>query len=258
MGDLVERRDQAVAVTPQAANLLAQVVEASRDKDVDAAKIEIMANLAMRLQDREMEAQFNRDLNAAKKEMPSIQRDGSIRNNAGKVQSRFSSWEKLNPIVTDILSRHSLTIGHEIGSTSDGKIAITPILTHDNGMERRGKEMVFPPDTSGNKSAAQAVVSSSSYGQRVTTIKLLNIRTHDAPDNDGASTPADPYDVLTADERALVDEGRQRAADGLAAYGDWFKSLSTDRRGFLAYNKAANGRSWHSSCKELAEKIDAN
>lgn len=239
----------------RAANLLAMVVQAGSDPTVDAQKMTALADLAIKLQDREREAEFNRDLNAAKKEMPSIARDGSIKNNAGKVQSRFSSWENLNPIVTEILHRHNITLGHEIGSTANGHIAITPTLIHDNGMEKRGKEMVFPPDTSGNKNPAQAVVSSSSYGQRVTSIKLLNIRTHDAPDNDGETGPVDAYELLAPHEKQLVDEGRTNAAEGVDAYSIWFKGLTTEARGFLAYNRAGNGKTWHDQNKEHAALV---
>lgn len=248
-------RELATTGPVTADNVLAMVLSAARDPAINADNVKTMADLAMKMQDRALEAEFNRDLNAAKKEMPSIARDGSIKNSSGNVQSRFSSWEKLNPIVSAILHRYNLTIGHEVGSTDKGFVAVTPILTHDNGMERRGKEMSFPPDTSGNKSPAQAVVSSSSYGQRVTTIKLLNIRTHDAPDNDGQSASADPYDMLNPNERALVDEGRREALNGMESYAAWFKRLGTDQRGFLAYNKSATGASWHDQNKAAAEQV---
>ena len=59
-------------------NLLAQIVEAARDPTVDAGKMEAMANLAMKLQDRELQAQFNRDLASAIMEMPRISKRGVI------------------------------------------------------------------------------------------------------------------------------------------------------------------------------------
>ena len=256
MGEIIHAEETGlVQSAPRSDNVLALVIEAARDPSMNAANIKTMADLAMQMQDREMARQFNIDLNAAKKEMPSIGRLGEIKNNAGKVQSRFSKWEDLNPIVTRVLANHNLTIGHEVGSTDKGQISVTPVLTHDNGMEKRGLEMVFPPDTSGNKSPAQAVVSASSYGQRVTTIKLLNIRTHDAPDNDGYAGPSDPYDQLTDDERDLVDNGRMIAADGMEAYEAWYKALDAQRRGFLAYNRAGNGSTWHDQNKGLASKV---
>ncbi len=238
-------------------NVLAMVLQAARDPAINPDNVKTMADLAMLMEDRENKKQFDHDLNAAKKEMPSIARDGSIKNNTGKVQSKFSSWEKLNPIVSRILAKHNLTIGHEIGSLGNGHVAVRPVLTHDWAGELRGAEMVFPPDTTGNKSAAQAVVSSSSYGQRVTTIKLLNIMTHDAPDNDGQGSggPLDPYEMLTQGERDLVDEGRREAAGGTEHYAGWFKALTPDRRGFLAYGRAQTGVSWHDQNKDLAAKV---
>jgi hypothetical protein len=244
----VEETGRELAIAPQSGNVLAMVLDAARDPEVDATKMVALADLAIKLQDRERDAQFNRDLNAAKRDMPSIGRSGEVLNKAGKVQSRFSQWEKLNPIVTDILSNHNLTIGHEIGSTANGMISVVPILTHDNGMERRGAAMVFPADQTGNKSPAQAVVSSSSYGQRVTTIKLLNIRTHDEPDADGNRI------VETADlppeQQALVDAGRSSAMEGSVAYGNWFASCSPAEKGWLVFGK------FHDQNKEAAALAD--
>lgn len=248
--EIIEETGREIATVQDAnsGNVLAMVLQAARDPEIDADKMKTLAELAMRIRDDERETQFNRDLNAAKKEMPSIARDGAVKNKAGGIQSRFSSWERLNPIVSDILVAHNLTIGHEIGHTAKGDISVIPVLTHDNGMIRRGTEMVFPPDTSGNKSAAQAVVSSASYGQRVTTIKLLNIRTHDAPDQDGNT--GTPEDHMSPAQRQLIDDGRAAAMNGSDAYGEWFKELPAAEKGWLVF-EGVHGRN-----KEAAAQVD--
>lgn len=258
-GALVEhRQDQTreLAAPANAGNILAMVLEAARDPNIDAAKVETMANLAMRMKDREQEEQFNRDKIAALMEMPSIAKNGAILNKQGGVQSRYSKWEDIHRIVKPILERHNLAISFNVGHSGQ-MVTVQPILSHRNGYVEKGGEMVLPIDTTGSKNGTQGAGSAASYGKRHTAKAMLNIVEHGV-DDDGQSAgggSADPYDMLTDAERRLVDEGRREASGGLESYAAWFKALPPDQRGLLAYNKGANGVSWHDQNKALAEKV---
>ena len=258
MNEIVKHEDdgsRAVAI-PQSSNVLAMVLEAARDPNIDAAKVETMANLAMRMQDREREEQFNRDKIGALMDMPIIAKNGAILNKQGGVQSRYSKWEDIHRIIKPILERHNLAISFNVDHTAQ-MVTVQPILSHRNGYVEKGGNMVLPIDTTGSKNGTQGAGSAASYGKRHTAKAMLNI-VEGGVDDDGQAaggSTGDPYDMLTPAERELVDHGRQVAAEGMAAYQDWFKGLSTDQRGFLAYNKAINGQSWHDQNKDLASKV---
>lgn len=213
-------------------NLLAQIVEAARDPTVDAGKMEAMANLAMKLQDRELQAQFNRDLAAAIMEMPRISKRGIIMIPAkdgkpGRVQGKFAKFEDLDRVVSPILAAHNLVIRFELGS--DQGTTARPILMHTNGITDRGEPLRMPPDTSGSKNAAQAVGSSSSYAKRYAMCAALNIVTEDEDDDGrgGALPDDDPNDR----QQRMIKHAEEALKDG--TYDSWFGQLPVKDKAWL-------------------------
>lgn len=227
--------------------------EALTNPDVQPEKAVAMAELMFRLEDRDARAAFIAAKVRAISEMPRIGKDGENTH----TKQRYARWEYAQPIITPILARHGLVLNFDV-SQQDGRVAVAPILS-GHGWEERGSPIVLPSDKGAGRNDVQAVGSSVSYGKRYAAFAMLNIITgglaEDDDGNAGGGTPGDPYDVLTPDERGLVDEGRQRAADGMEAYAEWFKGLPADQRGFLAYNKAGGNMSWHDQNKDLAAKI---
>ena len=255
--EIVEHAPESRALAiPQSSNVLAMVLEAARDPNIDAAKVETMANLAMRMQDREREEQFNRDKIAALMDMPSIAKNGAITNKQGGVQSRYSKWEDIHRIIKPILERHNLAISFNVDHTGQ-MVTVQPILSHRNGYVEKGGNMVLPIDTTGSKNGTQGAGSAASYGKRHTAKAMLNI-VEGGVDDDGVAAgggSSDPYEQLTPDERQLVDDGREAAAEGVAAYEAWFKALGPQQRGFLAYNRAGASGTWHDQNKGLAAQV---
>lgn len=213
-------------------NLLAQIVEAARDPTVDAGKMEAMANLAMKLQDRELQAQFNRDLASAIMEMPRISKRGVITIPAKdgrpeRVQGKFAKFEDLDRVVSPILARHNLVIRFELGS--DQGTTARPILMHTNGVTERGDALRLPPDTSGSKNNAQAVGSSSSYAKRYAMCAALNIVTEDEDDDGrGGALPDDPPNDR---QLRLIKQAEEAVSTG--TYDDFFSKLPVKDRAWL-------------------------
>lgn len=227
--------------------------EALTNPDVQPEKAVAMAELMFRLEDRDARAAFIAAKVRAISEMPRIGKDGENTH----TKQRYARWEYAQPIITPILARHGLVLNFDV-SQQDGRVAVAPILS-GHGWEERGSPIVLPSDKGAGRNDVQAVGSSVSYGKRYAAFAMLNIITGGLAEDDdgqaGGGSPASPYDALSGEERALVDEGRQRAADGMEAYAEWFRSLPADQRGFLAYNKAAGNMSWHDQNKDLAAKI---
>ena len=227
----LEDSPQDIAVDSQSSNMLAQIIEASRNPEVNAEKMEAMANLAIRLQDRELQQEFNRDLNAAILEMPVITKTGQIKipgkNGApDRVQGTFARFEDLNRVVKPILARHNLTITFKLRS-DDLKPECAPVLRHTNGHVDQGEFLAAPVDSSGSKNNTQGVGSTTSYLKRYTMCAALNVIT-EGEDNDGSGGM-----VVLPNERQNVVIEEAEAASKAGNYQEWYSKQSPKDRAFL-------------------------
>lgn len=227
--------------------------EALTNPDVQPEKAVAMADLMFRIEDRQREARFIAAKVAAIAEMPRMGKDGENTN----THARYAKWETMQPMITPILTRHGLALNFEI-SDDNGKVAVTPILS-GHGWTERGGAMVLPADQGPGRNNVQAVASSASYAKRHSAMAMLNIvQGNIIEDDDGnaaGGTPLDAYEQLDAQHKALVDEGRNKALEGVAAYEAWYKSLDTAGRGFLAFNQAwPSPATWHAQNKDAAAK----
>jgi len=231
--------------------------EAMLNPEVMPEKATALAELMFRLEDRDARARFIDAKVAAIAEMPRIGKDG-LNTHTG---SRYSKWETMQPIVMPILSRHGLVLNFK--TDDDGNRAVVIPILSGHGWEEEGGRVVLPHDKGKGRNDVQAVVSSLSYGKRAAAMAILNLvsggLSEDDDGNAGGGTPMEPYATLADHERGLVDEGRQRAAEGSAAYEAWFKELSTEQRGFLSFNKAdfSTRRTWHQQNKDAAADFGA-
>lgn len=231
--DIVEQTGaRAIEAQPTGSeNLLAQIIVAASNPEVDAGKMEAMANLALKLQAHEHEQQFNRDLNAALIEMPVITKAGRIEIPAkdgqpARVQGRFARFEDLNAVVKPILARNNLAITFDLGDEG-GKPSCIPVLRHTNGWVWQGRPLSAPIDSSGSKNNTQGVGSTASYLKRYTMCAALNIVV-ESEDDDGNGGQ-----ILMPNERGnLIFEAAQAAADD-GTYQDWFRNQSPKDRGWL-------------------------
>lgn len=229
------KENEALAVADsQATSMLASVISAARDPSVDADKMVTMANLAMQLQDRERESEFNRAKMAAIMEMPAITKKGAITNRAGGVQSRYSKFEDIHRAVMPILRKHGLAISFNVGS-ENGMVTVQPVLSHVSGYTEKGEAMALPIDTTGSKNGTQGAGSAASYGKRHTIKAMLNI-IEAGEDDDGQGTGNSQFDNLTAEQRELVTLANAAAQQGADAYQSWFSGRNAAEKGWLAYS----------------------
>jgi hypothetical protein len=227
--------------------------EALTNPDVQPEKAVAMAELMFRLEDRDAHTRFIAAKVRAIAEMPHIRKDGENTH----TKTRYSKWETMQPAITPVLSRHGLVLTFKVAE-GNAKVLVAPVLS-GHGWEEVGDAVPMPVDTGPGRNAVQAVGSSISYGKRYAAMAALNLVQkgigEDDDGNAGGGTPSDPYEALAPHERDLVDEGRQMAAEGTAAYEEWYRGLPTEARGFLAFNKAGNGATWHAQNKDLAAKV---
>lgn len=218
--------------------MLTAFMTALTDPRVDAAKMPVVADTLIKLTDYQRQQEFNQDKAAAILAMPIIDKKGRVvipanrdKGTPERLQSRFSKWEDIHAAIMPILQQHNLVISHLIGHAGN-LVTVTPVLTHANGFTETGKEMALPIDNSGSKNPTQGVGSAASYGQRYSTIAMLNIRQQNV-DDDGAATAKPIQRELNEAEELLVSDGRAAAKKGGEAYETWFRGLDASQRGWL-------------------------
>jgi hypothetical protein len=217
----------------QSNEFLAAILSAAKDPAVDADKVKTLADLAVSLQDREREMEFNRDLNAAIMEMPVITKDGRIvirkPGEADREQGRFARLEDIDRVVRPIAARHNLAYSWDVGDSGSGPV-VAIILTHANGYQVQSSGMKMPLDTSGGKNNVQGAGSAVTYGKRYTLCARFNIQTEGA-DDDG--TLGRGQTVTLPHERAATVEREAAAAHEAGAYGEFFSRQSPKDRAYL-------------------------
>lgn len=161
--------------------------------------------------------------------LPIIGKDGAILNKAGQVQSRYSSWEALNRVISPILDQHGFILDHRVGDAG-GVMTVEAVLSHVSGHVEHGGPMRLPADTSGAKNAVQGSGSSLSYGMRYTTLAILRIRIEGIDDDGGPRVEDASLGDLMLPH---VQQSRAAAARGSDAYTAWFREQSNAVRGHL-------------------------
>lgn len=232
-GDNIAARETAIEAATGSAKLLDQILAASTDPAVQPEKMQAMANLAIQLQDREMQQQFNRDLNAAIMEMPVITKAGRIvikdKNSGDIVQStQFAKFEDLDRVVKPIAARHNLAYNFDCGG-DDKRLLVKIILRHRNGYVQESSAMPLALETSGSKNNVQGAGSSNTYGKRYVLQNAFAIVT-EGEDDDGnlggtlAAMPQERQNTVLADAEAAHAAGN---------YGEWFITQSPKDRSWL-------------------------
>lgn len=250
--DLAEQGQQEQGIT--ASQRLALIKEALINPDVAPEKAAAMMELTFKLEDRQARTRFIEAKIEAIAAMPRIGKDGQNTH----TKTRYAKWETMQPVITPILARHGLALNFDVADSEDGKVLVTPILS-GHGWEERGGTRRLPVDAGKGRNAVQAHISSSSYGKRDAAKAMLNLvesgLVEDDDGNAGGGTPINPYEALTPEEREWVDAGRNAAHDGVNGYMEWFQA-DKKRAGFLTYNKAGPGMTWHQQNKDAAHLID--
>lgn len=201
----VTKVEDSPLAAPDANAIVSMIERAALDPRVDMDKMERLLAMQERIFDRNARMAYAAALATMQPKMPVITERGGIKNSAGAVQSRYALWEDINDAIKPILAEHGFALSFRTGTTTEGKITVTGILSHREGHQEE-TTISLPHDSSGSKNAVQAVGSSTSYGKRYTATALLNI-TSRGEDDDGKAAPNDWIDSDQVDELvALMDD----------------------------------------------------
>lgn len=232
-----EEPKTALAVAP-VDGFASMVERLAANPAVDVTKLERIIELQRGIMADNARAEYYAAFASMQGELPSITERGEILVN-GQLRSKYARNEDIQEAVRPILQQHGFALSFR-NEFKDGLVTITGVLSHRSGHSERD-QFVAKADTSGSKNDIQALGSTRSYGQRYTTIALLNIVTK-GEDNDGQTArqrpkpevkaPAGFYDWWT-DMVACADNGTKALEDA------WTKSKPEYRKHVIATNKGA-------------------
>ncbi len=218
---------QALAVMPS--DSVAMFERLATNPDVNVEKLERLIAMQERIIAHNAKAAFDSAFSDMQGEIPIITERGEIIVN-GQLRSKYARLEDILAVVKPILQKHGFAIRHR-NEFADGKMKIVGILSHRSGHSEQD-EFVTDADTGPGRNAIQSIGSARSYGQRYTTVSLLNIATRGS-DDDGhgsekAKAPAEP------DGYELWRDGMSDMAEkGLAALQVEFQKSKREYREYI-------------------------
>jgi len=247
----IAERQESLPGVPEPTSMLAMIYRAASDPSVDAGKMEKLLDMAIRLEDRQAKAAYNRDMLLVKPKLPVIDRKGRIevreKDASGKrtgdlTQSTpYAKWEDIDEAITPILNEHGFTLTFRTGNTA--------VLSHREGHSEESA-MTLPLDTSGSKNNVQAAGSSTKYAMRYTASALLNIRTK-GEDDDGKKG-GDPGTITEEQAEQLLSMLTRDKADvpGFCKYMGVANILELPTKDYPRAIEVINTRSQKVKAKE--------
>ncbi len=199
------------------------------DPTVPVDKLEKLIELQERIMRHNAKAEFYAAFAAMQGEIPTISERGEILVN-GQLRSKYARNEDIQGAVRPILQKHGFALSFR-NEFKDGLLTITGILSHRSGHSEQDT-FAAKADSSGGKNEVQALGSTRAYGQRYTTLALLNIATTGEDD----------------DAHGAVKKDQPKAADG---YQDWLDNLTAvAENGWAAFDDA-----WQKSKPEFRNHL---
>jgi hypothetical protein len=167
----------------------AMVERLAANPDVPVEKLERLIAMQERINAADARSEYYAAFASMQGELPTITEKGEILVD-GVLRSKYAKNEDIQEAVRPILQKHgfALTFRNEF---KDGTLKITGVLAHRSGHSEQD-EFVAKADTSGKKNDIQALGSTRSYGQRYTTIALLNIVSRGEDDDGRKAGRAEP------------------------------------------------------------------
>ena len=189
--------------------VMEMIERVASNPNVNPDNLEKLLSLQERILDRQAKLAFNEAFVGMAPKLPQVTKDGRIivkektstgrRDGETTQDTPYAKWESISPAIVPIMADHGFSIRHRTESAPDGKIRIIAVL-YGHGHEDTSY-MDFELDTTGSKNNAQARVSATTYGRRITACALINLVAK-GEDDDGKSSGKSMVigDPLTPDE----------------------------------------------------------
>jgi hypothetical protein len=229
---------------------MAIIERMTREPSFDIERIKEMLAMKERFEALEEKKAFVANMAEFKKNPPQIYKNKHVNFKSERTGNRteydHATHSEVTMKIIARLAEHGFS--HRWVTTQpDGQVCVTCIVTHKFGASE-SQSLTAPPDTSGNKSAVQAIASTRTLLERYTLLGATGLSAADLPDADDKTEdkPLVPADVWTA----LGDA----AAEGEGALRRMWDNLSdTTRDTIFDYY----GNDW-SAIKDKAKSVDSS
>jgi hypothetical protein len=225
---LQEQGGELTPGTSPAGSMLQFIGMALQDERIDVGKLDALLRMQREVVADDARARFNAALLEAQREMPRVQKNGTIQLGERKGAIPFAQWEDVDSALRPIMQRHGFSLSFTSGPRPDGTgLIVTARLLHAAGHEQE-YSMPLPADVGPGRNALQALGSSLSYGKRYLAEMIFNI-VREGADDDGKLggtafiTPAQKEEIIAkmaavgADTRAFLDYLNVAVLDDLEA-----------------------------------------
>ncbi len=205
------------AVTQEPGTLLAAIVAASRDPQIDVAKLQALMAMQERLEERQAAREFTAAFARLSAKLPRVKKNGTIsltkRGETPKPEDAipFAKWEDMDKVIRPLMVAEGFSLSFNSGARAEtgGGLVITGYLMHTAGHSREA-QIPLPLDTGPGRNNLQAMGSTLSYGKRYCAEMLLNI-VREGADDDGAGS-----DGMAAINEAQIEKLKDLMKEAMA------------------------------------------
>ena len=231
MSAVIERKPEAVTVTPDTSALMKVIERAAADPQYDVAKLEKLLAMKERWEADEARKAFNVAFSAIKAEAIEIVKNRTVTDGPLKNKKYAELFSVVNA-VTPALSRHGLSASWKLTKDDKDWIEVTCTIRHVLG-HSEVVSMGAPPDQGGAKNAVQARASTITYLERY-TLKAACGLAEQGDDNDGNGGARLNVETMAA-FLSEIDNAKDEKTLMKAFYDGWkaaeaindFKSMRT-------------------------------
>ena len=162
--------------------LIEVIAQAAKDPNVDVGKMQAILAMKERLEDRDAEVQFNRDMVALQARLPRIVKTRKIEVK-GTLRSKYAAFEDIDEQVRPLMIEYGFAASYTTEDHGPKETKVTCIIRHRQG-HKESYSVIVPFDRSEYRSDAQSQGSTISFGKRYAFCLGLNV-TIIGDDNDG-------------------------------------------------------------------------
>jgi hypothetical protein len=176
-----QEKTQALTTVQPSADAVSMFERLAKDPAVDVDKLQKLIDMQERILAHNAESQFWEAFARMQGDLPTITEDGAI-SVGNTIRSRYSTNEAIQEAIRPILQKHGFALSFR-NKTIDKVLRVTGILAHCGG-HKETDDFDSEADSGGQMNSIQRIGSTRSYGQRYTTISLLNIVSRAPQDRD--------------------------------------------------------------------------
>lgn len=256
-------------------NTLAVIAEALNNRNFKPENMRLVLDMHKEMVAEQGRLDYISAMRDLKRKLPVINKDGKIEYkedaSRGKKAAtlRFASFENIHEVISPLLDEFGFDLWFSSEPGVPGMMNVLGHLEHRNGYVRV-TVLPMPHDASGGKSGAQGWASAFSFGKRIATIGLLNIRTKAPEDRDLdgnrakvtksgkpqviegqvlVDTPVEDAVVLCSEAQLIqVRDGIEGCGVSETAFCNHFKIAKVSQLPAASYQDAL------AACKSYAEK----